>query len=133
MGSALDTEITRTHGRLDDGAWYHGSPEGLTVLAVGSTITRCRAVAEAFSHKPTCVGIGDETPEISVCHNGRLYGHLYLVEDVAEADVRPHPESSFPSGGLEWLTNRPLRLRKIADLRIDEPPCQGDACSHRSR
>jgi hypothetical protein len=117
--------------RLDDGSWYHGSPEELTVLAVGSTITRCRVVAEAFSHKPTCVGVDEKAGTVTVCHNGRLHGYLYLVEDVVDADVCPHPESSFPSGGLEWLTNRLLGLRKIADLPGDEPPCQGENCSHR--
>jgi hypothetical protein len=33
---------------LDDGAWFHGSPEELTLLATGSTITRCRVVAEGL-------------------------------------------------------------------------------------
>ena len=122
-----------THGsdHLDDGAWYHGSPEVLAVLATGSAITRCRVAAEAFAHKPTCVGAEEKATLVKVCHNGTRDGFLYLVEEVAQADVRPHPESSFRPGGLEWLTNRPLKVRKVADLPIGEPPCLGESCPHR--
>jgi hypothetical protein len=112
---------------LDDGAWLHGSPLALDTLAAGSTITRSRAVAEAFSHKPTCLGIGDEDRPISICHNGTEPGILYMVDEpVAEDDVRPHPRSAAPALGFEWLTNRPLRLRKVADLPITSPPCKPD-------
>jgi hypothetical protein len=31
---------------------YHGSQQVLTVLRAGSTITRNRRLAEAFSHRP---------------------------------------------------------------------------------
>lgn len=117
---------------LDDGEWYHGSPLPLRVLAAGSSITRCRSVAEAFSHKPTCLGIDEDERPVRACHNGRSQGYLYVVDEpVARGDVYPHPKSSFPGGALEWLTNRPLGLRKVADLPVGEPPCLGDECSHR--
>jgi hypothetical protein len=117
---------------LDDGAWFHGSPLSLDTLAAGSSITRSRAVAEAFSHRPTCLGIGDEDRPITICHNGTEQGMLYVVDEpVGEEDVRPHPRSVAPTLGFEWLTNRPLRLRKVADLRLDEPPCRPD-CPRRS-
>jgi hypothetical protein len=127
----------QARGRLDNGAWYHGSPEQLEVLLAGSTITRSRVVAEAFAHKPTCVGISDhehgDDAFLEVCHNGTRPGYLYLIaEEVDEADVRPHPHSSFPGGGLEWLTNRPLRLRPVAPvLRATPPDCT--ACPRRPR
>jgi hypothetical protein len=105
----------------------------LEVLAEGSTITRSRAVAEAFSHKPTCVGIEEREGRIEVCHNGREHGLLYVVDEpMAEGDVRPHPRSAFESGGLEWLTNRPLRVRRAADLPIADPPCRAD-CPRKAR
>ena len=125
-----EADPTHGSGHLDDGAWYHGSPEVLAVLATGSTVTRCRVAAEAFAHKPTCVGVEEKATLVKVCHNGTRDVVLYLVEEVAQADVRPHPESSFKPGGLEWLTNRPLKVRKVADLPIGEPPCLGDECSH---
>jgi hypothetical protein len=126
-----EADPTHGSGHLDDGAWYHGSSEALTVLATGSTITRSRAAAEAFAHKPTCVGVEEKATLLKVCHNGTQDGFLYLVEDVTQADVRPHPDSSFRPGGLEWLTNRPLKVRKVADLPIGEPPCLEEGCPHR--
>jgi len=117
---------------LDDGAWFHGSPEELTLLATGSTITRCRVVAEAFSHKPFCLGLDEDRSPIPVCHNGRLGGFLYVVDElVGEQDVRPHPRSAFAEGALEWLTERPLQVRKVATLPIGDPPCLGEACPRR--
>ncbi len=102
---------------LDDGAWFHGSPLKLDVLASGSTVTRCRAAAEAFSHKPTWVSVGDEERPVTFEHNGVLPGYLYVVDEpVADGDLHPHPRSSFKSGGLEWITDRPLRLRLLAEL-----------------
>ena len=118
---------------LDDGDWFHGSPETLSLLAIGSTITRSRLVAEAFSHRPTCLGIDDSGDRIEVCHNGRQAGFLYAIDEpVGEGDVRHHPDSSFRGGGLEWLTNRPLRVRKIADRPVTDPPCSPD-CPRRPR
>ena len=106
---------------LDDGDWFHGSPLKLDVLAVGSTITRCRAVAEAFAHKPTLVSIGDADGKLDISHNGALPGLLYVVDEpVEDDDVHPHPNSSFPGGGLEWITDRPLRLRLITLLPASE-------------
>lgn len=100
---------------LDDGAWFHGSPLELDTLAAGSTVTRCRAVAEAFSHQPTMVSIEDSARPVRVSHNGGLAGYLYVVDEpVSEGDLHPHPRSSSP--GCEWITDRPLRLRLIAVL-----------------
>jgi hypothetical protein len=110
--------------RLDDGAWFHGSNLDLDVLAPGSSITRSRIVAEAFSHQPTCLGLGDEDRPISICHNGTERGILYVIDEpVRDCDVHAHPHSAAPILGFEWITNRPLRLRKLADLPIADPPC----------
>ena len=121
---------------LDDGAWYHGSPERLDVLLAGSTVTRARVVAEAFAHKPTCVGIcvmeeAGQPSRVQVCQNGALPGFLYTIDEpVAACDVHPHPQSSFPESGLEWLTDRPLRVRLVGGVPAEElPDCAG--CAHR--
>lgn len=105
---------------LDDGDWFHGSPLKLETLAAGSTVTRCRAVAEAFSHKPTRVSLDENRRPIAIEHDGTLPGYLYVVDEpVGESDVRPHPHSSFPGEGWEWITDRPLRLRLVAMLTQD--------------
>jgi hypothetical protein len=113
---------------LDDGAWYHGSPHVLDILAAGSTITRSRAIAETFAHKPACLGINEEGHRLTgVCHNGTADGYLYVVdESIGKSAIRHHPDSAYHAGGLEWLTNRPVRLRKVADLPLTDPPCQPD-------
>jgi hypothetical protein len=109
-----------TRPALESGAWYHGSPERLEVLREGSTVTRCRPIAEAFSHRPSCVGIGESDRGVDVCHNGTALGYLYTVEEVQEEDVRPHPNSAFPGGGMEWLTTRALPLRLIGEVSLGE-------------
>lgn len=102
---------------LDDGEWFHGSPLELDALAAGSTVTRCRAVAEAFAHKPTWVSVGDEDRPVTVEHDGVLPGHLYVIDEpIGDEDAHPHPRSAFTSGGIEWITDRLLRLRPIARL-----------------
>ena len=88
--------------------WFHGSPLALTELLVGSTITQDRALAKAFSHKPTLVSVDDQ----GIRHNGRRPGFLYrITEWVGRDDVTPHPDSPVP--GTEWLTTRPLRVTLV--------------------
>jgi hypothetical protein len=129
-----DFTISDIPAHLDDGAWFHGSPRKLDTLAAGSTITRSRPVAEAFSHRPTCLGWEEKGGRLAgVCHNGAAAGYLYIVDEaIGEPDVRHHPNSAYHAGGLEWLTNRPLRLRRIADLPLSDPPCQPD-CPRRPK
>ena len=126
-------EHDQERATLDDGAWFHGSPERLSVLRVGSTVTRSRPIAEAFSHRPTCLGYSLEAQGPQLCHNGALPGYLYVIaEEVAEADLHPHPNSSFPGGGVEWLTDRPLRLEMIGEVPGGEPSECG-ACPRRPK
>lgn len=91
--------------------WYHGSPLELTELAVGSTITRWRGLAEAFSHKPQMLSY--DTVGGSISHNGQLDGFLYVVDEplVEGADIYKHPATTMDDG-VEWLTKRPLKLRR---------------------
>ncbi len=94
--------------------WYHGSPLELSELLAGSTITPDRDLARVFSHKPLLVSLEDQDGRIlSIRHDGSLPGYLYGIdEEVGPEDVLPHPNSSMPAG-LEWLTQRPLRLRLL--------------------
>ena len=94
------------------GTWYHGSPFELSDLAEGSTITRWRDLAVAFSHKPKMLAY--ETVDGAITHNGLLDGFLYVVDEpvTEDSDIYKHPRTTMDDG-VEWLTRRPLRLRKI--------------------
>jgi len=99
--------------------WYHGSPFELTYILEGSTITQNADLARVFSHKPTTVWITDEN-ESCFKHNGTQSGLLYsIAEDVKMDDVYPHPNSSMAEG-LEWLTNRDLRVALIYKTEVRE-------------
>lgn len=66
-----------TPGTGVPGPWYHGPPEALVVLPIGSTITQERALAAATSHKPSLLVQNDGY----IRHNGQRPGFL------SEADV----------------------------------------------
>ena len=91
--------------------WYHGSTLELSELKAGSTITRWRELAEAFSHKPQRLSYDEVGGEIR--HDGHLNGFLYVIDEavVEDVDIYKHPRTSMDDG-VEWLTKRPLRLRK---------------------
>ena len=97
--------------------WYHGSQRRLTTLRAGSSITQDRAVARAFSHRPSRVSLpGNGT----IKHDGTAPGYLYVVaEEVRSADGYPHPVNA---GRWEWLTTRELRVELIeqTQVRADE-------------
>lgn len=97
--------------------WYHGSNELFDELREGSTITRWRALAEAFSHKPSMLGYGDYGDDKSIVHNGTAKGYLYIVNEPIEvgADIYQHPRTTMDEGA-EFLTKRSLRVKLIAEL-----------------
>lgn len=97
-----------------DGAWYHGSNRIFSVLRAGSTITQWKELAEAFSHKPSCLGYDDDGV---IFHNGKEKGYLYLIDEAVEPekDIYPHPRSTMDKNA-EFLTKRPLKVRLIAEL-----------------
>jgi len=96
--------------------WYHGSPIELTELWTGSTITRWRELAEAFSHKPDWLSY-DKVGGI-IRHNGRTDGFLHVVDEpiIEGIDTYKHPNTTMDDG-VEWLTKRPLKLRKICKTK----------------
>lgn len=100
------------------GPWYHGSDQRFDLLRKGSTITPWRALAEAFSHKPTCLEYGDDG---TICHNGTAPGYLYLIDEPLQAgrDMHPHPRTTMDENA-EFLTLRPLRVRLLCELPSPE-------------
>ena len=96
--------------------WYHGSPLLLEILATGSSITRNRELAIAFSHKPSQIWITDEDEMIH--HNGEQNGYLYEVAElVSLEDIYVHPDILIvnPNDPWEWLTKKPFRLKLIQE------------------
>jgi hypothetical protein len=88
--------------------WFHGSPEALSELRPGSTITQDRDLARVFSHRPTLVGDG-RAEGGALRHNGRRPGWLYtLAEPLRPGDLAAVPGSTLQ--GKEWHTTRPLRV-----------------------
>lgn len=97
------------------GMWYHGSQKRLSSLRAGSSISRNRQVAKAFSHRPSLVSWSDEG---DVKHDGSTPGYLYLVsEELGPNDVRPHPHP-INVDRWEWLTNRELALELIEETAV---------------
>lgn len=94
--------------------WFHGSNVLFDTLREGSTITQWEALAEAFSHQPTMLGIGDD---MSIEHNGTQPGFLYMIDEplIPGEDIYMHPRTSMEPG-LEWLTVKPLKVRQIKGL-----------------
>lgn len=101
-----------------DGVWYHGSNMEFAVLKSGSTVTQWKALAQAFSHKPTCLEYDDDG---RITHNGTQPGILYILDEPIEIgkDVYPHPRSSMDAD-VEFLTSRELRVKKI-DICTEDP------------
>lgn len=98
--------------------WVHGSPERLHALRPGASITQNRRLAEAFSHKPSFVSIGDDG---SIRHDGARQGWLYVVDEpVTARDIRPYPPGERLPPGDEWLARRELKLKLVGSVEI--PP-----------
>jgi len=96
--------------------WYHGSPLLLEMLATGSSITRNRGLAIAFSHKPSQLGVSNDG---TIHHNGEQNGYLYeIAELVSLEDIYVHPDINIvnPNDPWEWLTKRPFRLKLIQEM-----------------
>jgi esterase/lipase len=90
--------------------WFHGSPQRLSVLRKGSTITQDEELARVFSHEPTLVSVSDKG---TIKHDGKKSGFLYRVtEDVFSEDVQPHPRSTMQPG-KEWVTTKDLQVEQV--------------------
>ena len=60
-----------------NGVWCHVSPEKITELRAGSTITQWCALAEAFAHKPSALFYEDDG---RIAHNGVQPSSLYEID-----------------------------------------------------
>ena len=80
----------------------------------GSTITQWKALAEAFSHKPTLLCYDDNG---TVSHNGIEKGYLYVINEPIRIgiDIYQHPRTTMDANA-EFLTSRPLKVKMIAEL-----------------
>lgn len=99
-----------------DGIWYHGSNKIFSELSVNSTITQWKELAEAFSHKPSCLSYDDEG---KICHNGTEKGYLYRIDEpiTVGEDIYQHPRTAMDENA-EFLTRRPLRVRLICEIPV---------------
>ena len=97
-----------------DGVWYHGSNVLFTELKAGSTITQWRALAEAFSHKPSMLSYDDDG---TITHNGKEPGYLYVIDEPVSVgvDCYQHPRTVMDANA-EFLTKRPLCVRLVTEL-----------------
>lgn len=122
MTSNLTGETPRISDSTENGQWFHGSPSRLSFIRSGSTITRNRTLAMAFSHKPNHVCIEVMLNEesglrtITLKQDGTRKGYLYqVILDNSETDTRENPESvMFP--GDEVLTTRELRVEFLEEV-----------------
>ena len=97
-----------------DGIWYHGSNKLFSELRTNSTITQWRELAEAFSHKPSCLGYDDDG---AILHNGTEKGYLYIIDEpvVVGEDICRHPRTTMDENA-EFLTKRLLKVKLISEL-----------------
>ena len=97
-----------------DRPWYHGSDTVFSDLRPDSTITQWRELAEAFSHKPTCLSYDDDG---TISHNGTAKGYLYVIDEpiAVGPDVYQHPRTVMDENA-EFLTARPLKVRLVCEL-----------------
>ena len=97
------------------GAWYHGSHLRLTKIRIGSSITKDKSVAKAFSHQPSLVSWSNAG---RVRHDGRAPGYLYAVaEEIGPDDVHPHPHP-VNIDRWEWLTEREIIVEFIGETVV---------------
>jgi hypothetical protein len=97
------------------GPWYHGSQQVLDALAEGSSITRNRELARAFSHRPSLVSTSDAG---TVKHNGTTPGYLHLVsEDLDPGDIYPHPHPAN-ARRQEWLISRQVKVTLLEPTAV---------------
>jgi hypothetical protein len=96
--------------KIDDNTstiWYHGSPNKLEYLKQGSSITRNKKLAIAFSYKPSYVSVNNDG---SIDHDGNKKGYLYKInEEINYNDIKKHP-SCLDDDPWEYKTERNLRI-----------------------
>lgn len=104
--------------------WFHGSPEVLTHIRAGSSISPTKNVARGFSYRPEFLDVSTEGN--SIRHNGTRGGYLYVVDErLTEADVRLH-DASKDDPWFEWLVNRDVQVRLLEQTEVIEAERMSD-------
>ena len=103
--------------------WFHGSPEELSALRVGSWVTPFREFAKAFSQKPSRVtATGDDLANVR--HDGKVAGFLYVVaEPLADQDLEELPGTDQ----THWKTTRALKVHLVDEVPLVETEMLSDA------
>lgn len=103
--------------------WYHGSPEKLTTLKAGSSITPFMEVAKAYSHKPERLelSVAEDTEKkqihIEVKHDGIRPGYIYQVM-IADLKELRKPDENLGPLGEEMVTKREIPLMLIEKTEV---------------
>ena len=121
---ARSEEPPRMSHCTKNGEWFHGSPEILSSIRPGSTITGNRILAMAFSHKPDHLSIEvEESGEsgsrtITLQQDGIRSGYLYrVILNDPETDTVEDPESVMYPGD-EVLTARELQVELLEEVPL---------------
>ena len=93
--------------------WFHGSPERIQILRMGSWVSPYKEVAKAFSHKPTIISSNNDYSLVK--HNGKLLGYLYLISEIIEDDDL---EELSGTDKTHWKTIRDLKVELITEVPI---------------
>ena len=96
--------------------WFHGSPEVLSVIKAGSSITPTENIARAFSHKPELLSIDDDGTVIH--HNGTRAGYLYTLNEMLSADDVVIHSASPDAPWFEWLVKRPVSVNLLHETHV---------------
>jgi len=92
--------------------WYHGSPLEIDFLKIGSSITKNKNLAMAFSYKPTQLSVDNNG---NITHNGTKKGILYrITEEIGLNDIEKHSACSTEDP-WEYITKRELKIEKIME------------------
>lgn len=103
--------------------WFHGSPEMLTLLKAGSSITPFRHIAKAYSHKPNHLELSvledseKNVIHVKVTHDGTVPGFLYQVMVRDQEELRKPDENPGPLGE-EMITTQDVSLRMIEETEV---------------
>jgi hypothetical protein len=105
--------ITDGKNVIDDtnsNTYYHGAGSKIEILKTGSSITRNKKLAIAFSYKPFVLSVNDDG---EIEHDGIKKGYLYkIAEEISQSDIIVHP-SCKSNDPWEFITQRDLKIIEI--------------------
>ncbi len=113
--------------------WFHGSPERLDTIRLGSSISPTENVARGFSHKPEILSIDNEGK--SIHHNGNRAGYLYTVDEMLTVEDVVIHAASPNEPWFEWLVQRAVRVKLLRETPVlaEEYLSEADIAELRAR